>query len=855
MRRVALDGPDWQVKGYLGREGAADAARSFGPAAPPGRPEHAWLPASVPGSVVADLWRAGEVPDPYVERNSLAIEWVPERAWLYRRRVSAPAPADGERAVLRFAGVDHEAVVYLDGSVVGSHAGMFVPFEIDVTEPLRDGGDHTLAVLIEPAPETEPQIGRTSRVTIHKSRMCYGWDFCPRMIHQGIWKAVTLEIDAGVRLTDVWARPMLAPDGDSGSVDVRVALDVAAGASRRVRLVAELFDGALVAASAEEEADLATRGPVVEIALGLDAPRLWWPNGAGERTIYRLRVRVVGPDGAAIDERTVPVGFRTLALVPNEGAPAAARPYTIEVNGRQIYATGWNWVPLDVLHGVDRRDALRHLLRLAEDAHVNLLRVWGGGLIESDDFYDECDQRGILVWQEFIQSSSGAESRPSPEPAFRDLMAGEAEQIVPLVRNHPSLAIWCGGNELAGPDGSPLGDGDAVVDALRDVVARLDPDRASLPTSPTGPIFHNRLDVIAAHPDGLHDVHGPWEHLGLRRQYELYNAGTSLMNSEFGVEGMTNRRTHEALIGAEHRLPATKLNPVYRHLGDWWINEPLVQESFGARLTDLEQLRRASQFLQAEGLRYAIEANRRRAPRHSGSLPWQFNEPYPNAWCTSAVDHRGDPKAAYHAIRRAYAPVHVSARFERVAWSGEGPFRCDVWAWSSFDDLGGARVQARLRRLDGTELACSEGSVDLVDGRPVRAIQLEAALPSEPLFVLDLELASDTAVLARNRYLFATNASFAPVLDVGAAAIEVVRSETREGWRLEVCHRGGPAALGLTVEDDRPITAAGWAEASDGGFDLLPGERRVIDVRWADAPVDGRRLRVEGWNAGPVVVG
>jgi beta-mannosidase len=133
---------------------------------------------------------------------------------------------------------------------------------------------------------------------------------------------------------------------------------------------------------------------------------------------------------------------------------------------------------------------------------------------------------------------------------------------------------------------------------------------------------------------------------------------------------MTNRRTHEALISAPRRWPATRANGVYRHLGDWWNNEPLVQASFGGRLDDLESLRRASQHLQASGLGYAVEANRRRWPRNSGSLPWQFNEPYPSAWSTCAVDHRGDPKPAYYAVRRAYASMTVTASFDRAALEG-----------------------------------------------------------------------------------------------------------------------------------------------------------------------------------------
>ena len=850
-RTVSLDGDAWEVKGYLGSDGAAMAARrqwdeSTG-----------WLAATVPGSVVADLWRAGEVPDPYVERNSLAIEWVPERAWLYRRRIPEGAArlAPGERAWLQFDGIDHAGEVYLDGEPVGRHEGMFVPFEVEVGERVAAGGGRTLAVLVEPAPATEPQTGRTSRVRVHKSRVTYGWDFSPRMIHQGLWQPVRLEIAGAVRITDVVARPVLAGDLAGAAVTVEVALDLASAGRVEVAATIAGFEGRAGVASVSRVDAPAGRSRAT-VTLEVDDPPLWWTNGAGPAPVGRVDVAATAWNGDC-DERSVPIGFRRLELIANEGAPAEARPYTFAVNGRRTYAKGWTWVPHDVLYGVRRPDRVEHLVRLAAGAGVNLLRVWGGGLIETPAFYDACDRHGILVWQEFIQSSSGIEDTPSADPDFVALMAREAEAIVPLRRNHPSLALWCGGNELQ-DDRGPVDDARSpVLGALHEVVARLDPGRAWLPTSPTGPVYHNRLDAIAANPDGLHDVHGPWEHQGLAGQYELYNRGTSLLNSEFGVEGMTNRRTHEALIAPEHRWPAGKTNPVYRHLGDWWNNEPHVQVCFGGRITDLETLRRASQHLQADGLRYAIEANRRRWPRNSGSLPWQFNEPYPFAWSTCAVDHRGDPKPAYHAVRRAYAPVMVGAAFDRAALDGAATFEAELWALSEHQPVHGGRVAARLVGIDGVVQADDEWRVDLEAGavrRPGR-FRADIAAAGPVLLLLDLVL-TDAAgeTRAGNRYWFSTTADLGLLLEVAPATLDVGVERDADAWTLRVQHAEGPAAIGLTIADDRPIADPGWAEVEDGAFDLLPDEARTVRVVWAGAPAEGRRLSIGGWNVDPIAI-
>jgi beta-mannosidase len=840
----ALGGDGWRVRPFLGDEAAERAAVRPGVLDEPG-----WLAAHVPGSVVDDLWRAGVVPDPYVELNSRAAEWAADRAWLYATTIAAPHLAHDERAFLRFDGLDFGGAVFLDGELLGRHDSMFAPVEWEISGRLsQDRATHRLLVTITSAPQSEPQLGRTSRVRVHKSRMTYGWDFCPRLVHQGIWRPVSLVVTGAARIVDAWARPRIDEVGH-GLVELRVAID---GPAAGLRVEATLRDGDEEIARGTAESRGAT-----EFELELDAgrPRRWWPNGSveGSPVVHRLAVTLRDGDGRSVDVRTVPVGFRTFELAPNVGAPAGARPYTLVVNGRRMHANGWNWVPLDVCYGVPRPERLGHLLRLARDAGVNLLRVWGGGLIESEAFYDACDELGILVWQEFSLSSSGFESTPSDDPGYVAALTRDALSIVPLHRNHPSLAIWCGGNELEDETG-PLDDvRSPALAALASVVRELDPDRAWLPTSPTGPTFANRLDTIAADPDGLHDVHGPWEHQGLGVQERLYDAGTSLLASEFGAEGMTNRRTLEALIRPEHRLPPTRANPVYRHLGDWWINEQLVQASFGSRLRALDDVRRASQWLQAEGLRYAVEANRRRWPRSSGTLPWQLNEPYPNAWCTSAIDHRGDPKPAYFAVAHAYEPVHVCASYATTAWGGTSEIRARVFGWSNAGARSGARIDARLVELDGAPATEERWTVDLpADGRAVAAgeIALPLGASDERPVLLDLTLSdADGAPGSTSRVPFSRTGDLAPYLDLPPTQVEVeCADEGPERWRLEVRNDGGAAAIGLSVLDDRPIEAPGWAEPSDGWFHLLPGERRSMTVRWADVPATDRQLRIDGWN-------
>jgi beta-mannosidase len=681
---TSLDGDDWQLKGWLGEEWRWHLDKPWDA---PG-----WLPARVPGSVVDDLARAGEVPDPYRMRQSRDAEWAAARTWIYRRRVQG--------GTIRFDGVDHEASVFVDGEEVGRHQGAFTPFEVTVPP-----GDHLLAVAVHAAPESEAQVGHTSRVRAHKSRMGYGWDFCPRLVHQGIWRSVTHDPE------------------------------------REVFPCVTLLDGV---------------GRVQiggEVVLEVDSPQLWWPNGMGEQHLYRVG--------------DIDVGFRTVAF----------DDYRLVVNGAPMPVKGWNWVPLDVLYGVPRLEKLGHLLRLAARAGVNLLRVWGGGLLETREFYEHCDQLGLLVWQEFSQSSSGIENQPSDEPEFVATLAEDARQIVPRLRRHPSLAIWCGGNELDGDDSTP------ALAALRDVVREHDPERAWLPTSPFG--------------NGA-DEHGPWEHMGLRKHNDHYDGRTCLLHSEFGVEGMTNRRALEALIDEEHRWPADRTNPVYEHLGVWWNNAAFVQAAFGGRIGDVDTMRRASQWLQYEGLRYAVEATLRRG---AGVSPWQFNEPYPNAWCTCAVDYHGQPKPAYYGVARAYRGA-PSAQFATCAWGGL--------------DVVSARVSApaRILDLDGTVAAESSGG------------EISAPLDafSSDVFILDLDLGA-------NRYVMTRTDDLAPLLDLPPIRLELECDDDR----LQLRNRSNVAAIGVVIED---------VVCSDNVLELFPGEERTLEIEGDGPPL------VEGWNVG-----
>lgn len=887
-RVLDLAGPGWLVREALGDtwqwyvdapvaagNNAADAARAA--ATTPG-----WWPATVPGSVVTDLARAGELPDPYRDRNSRAAEWTGARHWVYRRTVDLPARGPGERAVLELDGVDPSGTVLWDGEPLGRVEGLYHRFRAEVPTAAATPGTHRLAVVVDPVPPNEPQVGRTERVRVHRPRMTEGWDFCPRLPHQGLWRPARVVIDR-VHLAEVTVRADLAAAEVGGSARDRCSeapisagstdLGAAVDGTVRVRGIVEVGDGgdaavdvavldASGAVAAARRVDLpgaldapgprlpgATSARPLDVTLRVPAPDLWWPRRLGTPTTYTVRL-AVADGGRELWRGTT--GFRSARLVPNAGAPGDARGYTAEVNGVRLPLVGWNWAPADAQYGTTTRDRVEHLVGLAAASGAALLRVWGGGLVETDTFFDACDRAGLLVWQELSQSSSGMQSAPAEDAEFVDLMRREAAVVVPPRTHHPSLLVWGGGNELD-LDGVPLDeDRSPVLAALRDEVARLDPGRAWLPTSPTGPAFHHRADVIAAAPDDQHDVHGPWEHQGLTGQHALADAGTCLAHSEFGVEGMANRRLLDHLVPADRVWPLDRSNPVHRHLGEWWDNAPLVQRCFGGRLADVDGYRRASQHLQATGLAYAVEADRRRWPRCSLVLPWQLAESYPNTWCTAVVDHLGDAKPAFHAVARAFAPDRATLRTPTTAWGGRAHAAAEVWLWSDAGVRAGSRVVARLRTADGDVLAERRWAVpDAVrEPRPVGDLRHPAAaLPRAAVLLWEVVWTAADGERLDHEVVVATSAAdLAPLLDLAPATVDVaVRPDGPDAARVEVAHRAGPAVVGLALLDARPAGAPGRAVLDGDPRPLLPGASRTLRARWT-APTRGRRLVLEAWN-------
>lgn len=784
------------------------------------------MDAQVPGGVARALYKAGYIEHPYVGMNSLKCEWMENRWWMYRRELRGGRLTENQRAYLYFAGVDYACMVYLNGLLLGEHEGMFEDFSFDITEAYQAQERLVLEVLILHAPDEMGQIGRTSQTSTQKSRFGYKWDFSTRLVNLGIWQDVELRIEEEAALDDLYLHTDVRKDG-AGLVYVQGTVAMHSNLEVRVEAVCAI-DGKVVG-----RLDMPCVSASFDGCLVMEHPRLWYPSGMGEQPLYDVTLTLYSKD-AVLDCRCMKQGIRSFAMTPNENAPKDALPYTVTINGKRVYMKGVNVTPMDHIYGDIPPEQVEFQLRQAVEMNANIVRVWGGGLIETERFYDCCDRLGLMVWQEFIQSSSGVDNVPSELPIFKKLLRKAAIHALKVKRNHTSLIIWSGGNELMDEKNKPQTLQNRNLAMLSELVRHLDPCRMFLPTSPSGPEAH-----ITDTPGKSHDVHGWWQYQGNGRQYSYFGDTDSLLHSEFGCDGMSCMETVcRALPQRPQRPERMRDSDLWRFHGDWWCTYDREEAMFGP-VEELPRYIRLSQWMQAEGLRFILEANQRRKWHNSGSIIWQLSEPWPNLSCTSLIDYYGHAKQAYFWAKQAFAPLHITLRYRRLDLAPGTVFSDELVALTDEGVEGEGHLFWQALGMDGTCYAQGSLAVTLLPSaaNPVGKLTFSMPNPKEELVMVRLRLQVGER-RDENAYYFSTCRErpyrYAAGLS-GAQVSAAVERQEEGGATIRVTNAGKVPVLHACIED----ASDEWnLLAGENYRTLLPGESWLAQVRWS------RRFRI-----------
>lgn len=625
------------------------------------------IEAPVPGSVHDALLAAGLLADAHYgweERNQL---WVGDRTWIYRREFDWTAELlAAEHADLVLEGLDTFCSIFLNGRLVAKSDNMFRVWRFPVREFLCEGrneiefvfesagavmargtfGRH-LAAWNEFA--NSGSWGPTGRGYVRKQACQFGWDWGMQSPSAGPWGSVRIEAWDTARIDDWRVTQNHLQDG----VGLRVFLQPTSGCDLAVR--AELLFGGKVVASISE----AFYGGW-EWALDVPDPQLWWPNGLGSQPLYGLRLELLTVDGRLLDRREARIGLRHVELVREPDA--YGRSFYFRVNGRPFFAKGANWIPLDAHASAKDLDArYRRDLGSARDAHMNMLRVWGGGYFPQDVFYDICDELGILVWQDLM---FGCGAYPVWDAAFRQSVWLETVDNARRLRHHACLACWCGNNELEQGFTAPAWSSRHLAWAsYEELFERVLPSALVL-ADPGTPYFRGSPHCAPEDGrDGTCERSGDfhlWEIWFSDAPFEVFRRYPHRFLSEFGFQsfpdaGVLRRFAPE---GEELSQDSPWLSFRQRSApGNARIVEK-VDEWFGKCDRDFDDLCLLSQLVQGLGLKIGIEHWRRMFPRCGGATYWQLNDRWA-APTWSTLDVTGGWKASHHIAAQFFAPLSI----------------------------------------------------------------------------------------------------------------------------------------------------------------------------------------------------
>ncbi|MBQ1264402.1 MAG: hypothetical protein IIY04_03190 [Oscillospiraceae bacterium] len=639
-----------------------------------------WYEAKVPGSVQQDYARAKNWPPFYEGVNFKEYGWMEDVYWLYK----APLTFDckpSERAVLVFRGIDYAYEIRANGEMLAAGEGMFSTVRVDVTR--FAGKNATLEVLIFPAPKFIRSGNRNEANHSCKACACYGWDWHPRLISAGLWDEVYVEIEDARAVETLEASYVMAEDLTSVTVTASVT-----GGTGKFR--AQLLDGEKVVCTHDAE------GTCTEFVF--ENPKLWNPVGYGEQNFYTLRVSALEGD-ACIGSISRRIGFRRVKLVMGEGTWAvayfpksrAAAPATIEINGRRIFAKGSNWVNAQVFGGDMCREHYRSLLEKVRDCNMNILRVWGGGFINKESFFDLCDELGIMIWQEFPLACN----EYPDDDKYLSVLKSEATAIVRRLRTHPCMALWCGGNELFNSWSGMTEQHHAL--RLLDSVCYLE-DRFT-PFNMTSPL------------NGM--AHGNYFNYDEGEKREFITAVCDSHNTaytEFGAPGLMDVEYLRTFMSEEDLNDMNADNEVWvGHHGfkawraESWVRTPEAEYYFGG-WKDLDDLCKKTSYIQAMGYRSLFEEMRKQWPFCSMALNWCLNEPWPTVGHNNLIAWPDIARPSYYAVQQALRAQMASLRTRRNLWWDGETFTTEVWMLNDAITALPAGNMTVFYQLDGSDV-------------------------------------------------------------------------------------------------------------------------------------------------------
>ena len=807
--------------------------------------DRSWMPATVPGTVHTDLLNNDMIADPFYADNEHQLQWIENEDWEYRMAFwMTKKELKQSHIELQFDGLDTYAKVYLNDSLILRADNMFRKWNVDVKKYLHKGGN-VIYIVFESAvkrgkleaaklPYTLPG---DEKVFTRKAQYQYGWDWGPRFVTCGIWKNVKMVFWNEAKIENIQCIQRSLTDS---LAQLEFVCRIRSDSNKTVDLSAVLNSDRIsndsMFSGYSQKVELKKGINTVSILRTIKDPRRWWSNGLGKANLYPFTVFLL--DGETVlDNNKLSVGLRTLELVQEKDK--GGRSFYFKLNGVPVFMKGANYIPPDnFLPRVTKND-YHNIIQDAVDANMNMLRVWGGGVYADDEFYNECDRKGVLVWQDFMFACA---MYPG-DYHFMENVGFEVKEQIQRLRNHPSIALWCGNNEIdegwknwgwqqqynySEKDSERIITDYSVLfeHYIKNIVEVNDGATSYLPSSP---------GIGWGHKESLQqgDSHywGVWWG---KEPFDIYKQKVGRFMSEYGFQGMPGFNTMEKLgiltgkfytdyndieqyghsdndsvFKIENYIDSSSYfnhqkHPVgYETINTYMKRDYKVPEGF-------ENYIYVSQLLQAEGLKTAMEAHRRAKPYCMGSLYWQLNDCWPvTSWSTT--DYYRDKKAAYYQVKRSFSDVIVSID-------------------SRNDSLVIYVVSDKLKPISGTM------HIELTDfnGRAFMFQDFKMEVPANSSTICCKFSMDDITNGATDMNKKVLNAGFKYENEFRAADYFFVKPKDlqlqKPDIKMTLLDNNSVEISSNTLAKDVCLYSSANVNYSDNYFDLLPNEKKIIFI-------------------------
>jgi beta-mannosidase len=652
LSEVVLGGL-WRFKGYKGSDG--EEQRAYATDAP----LEGWLLAEAPLTAHTNLMDNKLIPDPFKGCNEREVQWVTENEWWYRKEIDLTEEVVSKDAVeLYFGGLDTYATIWVNNAKVGEANNMFIPWRFNI-KPVAKAGKNLIAIRFKPVLKVASEIEAkhkykyaclsaenfSARPYVRKAQYSFGWDWGPTLPTAGIWREAKIVAYNEARLGYVAASPI---EVSAQKAKMKLTAEIHASGESELRM-----NFLLSGFGQRYEKDLETKVKegrnFADCTFEFSTPKLWWPRGYGDPNLYDASFKLYS-GAELLDYAAIKVGIRSIQLIqePDE----EGKTFIFNINDQNVFCKGANWIPADSFLPKVNYEIYNKLLTSAAESNFNMLRVWGGGVYEADDFYDLCDALGIMVWQDFMYVCAGY---PEEEWFLKDAEREAMEAILRL-RRHPSIVVWCGNNEnqwlqnvlWKSRDKVQRLYGSEIFDTLLAKICQsLDPTRPYRPSSPFG-----GEDASGRHEGDRHN----WDAWSKGLDYTTYLEDNGRFISEFGWQAPPTIELLRSYLEEEDLTPDSYAFRAHeKQTGGMELLRALLAVHYPVP-NDMRRFVLYSQLNQGEALKTAVTHWRSRMFRTSGCLIWQFNDCWPViSW--SLIDYGLHPKAAYFYVKRAYQPI------------------------------------------------------------------------------------------------------------------------------------------------------------------------------------------------------